>query len=68
MRRREFLKTAGAFAALGTTAGCASALRRQLVVEPARRFARVRVSADRVIRTVVGLRPFRPSGFVVRAE
>ncbi len=68
MRRREFLKAAGAFAALGTTAGCASALHRQLVVDRARRFARVRVSADRVIRTVVGLRPFRPSGFVVRAE
>ena len=29
---------------------------------------RVQVSADREIRTVVGLRPFRPSGFVVRAE
>jgi glycine/D-amino acid oxidase-like deaminating enzyme len=28
----------------------------------------VRVSADRVIRTIVGLRPFRPSGFVVRGE
>ena len=28
----------------------------------------VNVSADREIRTVVGLRPFRPSGFVVRAE
>ena len=26
------------------------------------------VSASRVIRTTVGLRPFRPSGFVVRAE
>jgi glycine/D-amino acid oxidase-like deaminating enzyme len=26
------------------------------------------VAEDRVIRTVVGLRPFRPSGFVVRAE
>ena len=26
------------------------------------------VAADRDIRTVVGLRPFRPSGFVVRAE
>jgi glycine/D-amino acid oxidase-like deaminating enzyme len=38
------------------------------VVEPARHFARVRVSAARVIRTVVGLRPFRPSGFVVRAD
>ncbi|MEX2126165.1 MAG: FAD-dependent oxidoreductase [Woeseia sp.] len=29
---------------------------------------RVDVSADRVIRTVTGLRPFRSSGFVVRAE
>jgi len=28
----------------------------------------VQVSRDRVIRTVAGLRPFRPSGFVVRAE
>jgi glycine/D-amino acid oxidase-like deaminating enzyme len=33
-----------------------------------RRFARVRVSRDRVIRTVQGIRPFRPAGFVVRAE
>jgi D-amino-acid oxidase len=32
------------------------------------RLPRVHVSPDRVIRTVVGLRPFRPSGFVVRAE
>jgi glycine/D-amino acid oxidase-like deaminating enzyme len=28
----------------------------------------VQVSPERVIRTVVGLRPFRPSGFVVRGE
>ncbi len=28
----------------------------------------VHVSADREVRTVVGLRPYRPSGFVVRAE
>jgi glycine/D-amino acid oxidase-like deaminating enzyme len=28
----------------------------------------VKVAADREIRTVVGLRPFRPSGFVVRAD
>jgi D-amino-acid oxidase len=28
----------------------------------------VRVSPEREIRTVVGLRPYRPSGFVVRAE
>lgn len=30
--------------------------------------ARVQVSWDRVIRTTVGLRPHRPSGFVLRAE
>ncbi len=32
------------------------------------RLAPVRVAADRVIRTIAGLRPFRPSGFVVRGE
>jgi len=34
----------------------------------ARHFTPVNVARDRVIRTVVGLRPYRPSGFVVRAE
>jgi D-amino-acid oxidase len=68
MRRREFLKAAGALAALGAANGCGATLRRTAVVDPVRRFDRVRVSADRVIRTVVGLRPFRRSGFVVRAE
>jgi D-amino-acid oxidase len=33
-----------------------------------RRLGRVLVSADRIVRTDVGLRPFRPSGFVVRGE
>ena len=33
-----------------------------------RRFAPVEVDKSRIIRRVVGLRPFRPSGFVVRAE
>jgi glycine/D-amino acid oxidase-like deaminating enzyme len=32
------------------------------------RLAPVKVSRERVIRTIVGLRPFRPSGFVVRGE
>jgi D-amino-acid oxidase len=35
---------------------------------PSARLARVRVAPDRVIRTIAGLRPFRPSGFVVRGE
>lgn len=33
-----------------------------------RRFAPVKVSRDRIIREVVGLRPYRPEGFVVDAE
>lgn len=37
-------------------------------VPPEAPLTRVRVSADRVIRTIAGLRPFRPSGFVVRGE
>src|SRR5579863_8630772 len=35
---------------------------------PSPRLVPVQVAPDRVIRTVVGLRPFRPSGFVVRGE
>ncbi len=49
-------------------AGCAA--HRIAPPQPASRIrlAKVHVAADRVIRTIVGLRPFRPSGFVVRAE
>lgn len=36
--------------------------------ETQRHFAPVKVSRDRLIREVVGLRPYRPSGFVVDAE
>jgi len=65
LERREFLKYGGLVAAAALGPGCAARLAR--VVDPVRRFPRVRVSADRVIRTVVGLRPFRPSGFLVQA-
>jgi glycine/D-amino acid oxidase-like deaminating enzyme len=61
--RRDFLKLTGGVAA----ARAVPAPQRKLVVDPARQFARVHVSPKRVIRTVVGLRPFRPSGFVVKA-
>jgi glycine/D-amino acid oxidase-like deaminating enzyme len=69
MSRRAMLKATG-LAALGAgVTACASRGPASLVsLEPPRRFARVRVSEDRIIRTVVGLRPYRPSGFVVRVE
>jgi D-amino-acid oxidase len=50
------------------TAGCAA---RRVAISPklaGPRLARVIVSPERVVRTIVGLRPFRPSGFVVRGE
>src|SRR5258706_3948139 len=63
--RRGFLRGALAASALlmATRAGgLASALR------PERHFAPVKVSRDRIIREVVGLRPYRPEGFRVEAE
>ena len=64
--RRAFLRgaavTGGAMMAANIFAVPAFA-RRDL-----RRFAPVKVSRDRVIREIVGLRPFRPEGYVVEAE
>lgn len=47
---------------------CAVRKRPAAALAPGARLARVKVSKERVIRTIVGLRPFRPSGFVVRGE
>lgn len=62
LNRRELLKTASVVALGASMGGCARSSR------PSRRFAKVNVSPDRVIRTTVGLRPFRSSGFLVRGE
>jgi D-amino-acid oxidase len=50
--------------------GCAGSGRdaRRFRPQAARPLAPVRVARDRVLRAVAGLRPFRPSGFVIRAE
>jgi D-amino-acid oxidase len=74
MRRREFLE-AGAFAALaGLTTGCA-ARKTVAAAPPSTRPARApvnlavpRINFERVIRTTVGLRPHRDSGFVLKPE
>lgn len=70
MNRRSLLKT-GSLAALGLTfGGCATGGARSGPVGRRSRLVlpEVRVSWDRVIRTTVGLRPFRPSGFVLAAD
>jgi D-amino-acid oxidase len=62
--RRHFLRGAIATSALLSTVrpSLTSALALQ------RRFAPVKVAPNRLIREVVGLRPYRPSGFNVSAE
>ena len=42
--------------------------RRALPFDTKRHFAPVKVARNRIIREVVGLRPYRPSGFVVDAQ
>lgn len=67
--RRRFVRTAG-LAAVGVGA-CSPPVREGEGDAPApgpRRFEPVKVSRDRLVRTLVGLRPFRPEGFVVREE
>jgi D-amino-acid oxidase len=75
LSRREALRAVGLLAG-GVVLNSACTRRvRPYVIDPpvgigrnGRHFTPVNVARDRVIRTVVGLRPFRPSGFVVRAE
>ena len=74
LSRRELLKFASAGLATTAAAGCAfSPAWRSGPTEysrplSARPFARPQVAADQIVRTCVGLRPFRPGGFVVRGE
>lgn len=69
MSRRSALTAGGVGLAGLTLGGCAPSVRTP-VTPPRRRVNLIPVDAswDRVIRTTVGLRPHRPSGFVVRAE
>ncbi|MGQ0763037.1 MAG: FAD-dependent oxidoreductase [Acidobacteriota bacterium] len=71
IQRREFLKQ-GAFAGAALGAGLkpadAALMSPDRVIRTKRKFAKVNVSWDRVIRISVGLRPHRLSGFLVKAE
>ena len=66
--RREFLRGALAASTFMATARPAQPLAFAPGHKDERYFAPVKVSRDRVIREVVGLRPYRDEGFVVAAE
>jgi glycine/D-amino acid oxidase-like deaminating enzyme len=66
LNRRDFLSHSTTAAAFGIAAASGAA---KLIAQNAvHRFAPVKVSRDRIIREIVGLRPFRPEGYVVQAE
>jgi glycine/D-amino acid oxidase-like deaminating enzyme len=82
MQRRELLHAAGV-AAIGITSGCAvrkppvavtppppvpASPTTAAAARPVPNLALPRISWDRVIRTTIGLRPHRDSGFVLRPE
>jgi D-amino-acid oxidase len=60
MNRRSFL--------IGATTAAFMSTRAALALNPKRHFAPVKVARNRIIREVVGLRPYRPGGFVVDAH
>ena len=65
INRRNFLRgalTTGAFLTLARSSAFAAGLNAE------RHFAPVRVARNRIIREIVGLRPYRAEGFVVEAE
>ena len=70
MDRRGFVRSMAFAATAGMFSGCYRRPSRTSVLHYGNgcRLAPVLLSPDREIRTVVGLRPFRPSGFVVRRE
>jgi glycine/D-amino acid oxidase-like deaminating enzyme len=64
--RRSFLRTG--LTAAGFALAAQGSRLRTFGQAAERKFSPVRVSRDRIIREIVGLRPFRPEGFVVEAE
>ena len=68
INRRRFLRGALATGALLMAAPTLRSRTLAAAFTSERHFAPVKVARDRIIREVVGLRPYRPEGFVVAAE
>ena len=72
--RRRVLRSLGAFAATTALGGCATdTIGRGPTGRYDRPYSRIpfaapRISHDRIVRVIVGHRPYRPSGFVVRRD
>jgi D-amino-acid oxidase len=65
---RRLLLKLGAAALTGAAVSPRSGAAQNAPAQGLRSLPRVDIAADRITRRIAGLRPFRPSGFVVRAE
>ncbi len=68
LSRRTLVAGGGALAGLALLPGCAATGTISPAIASAPCLPKVKARAGRVIRQLVGLRPYRPSGFVVRRE
>ena len=69
LNRRMWLKTAGIAAiGAGLASRCSSQFGANGTTKNDSGLAKVKVSSDRIIRTTIGLRPVRQSGFVLKSE
>ena len=71
VHRRQLIASAGLAAAGLVLPGCATTpagMTKRAAARPSLCLPPVKVSRERVIRELVGLRPYRDAGFVVRAE
>lgn len=69
--RRNVLKSLASVTAIASLGGCATAMTKSAgYARPLSRkpFVAPRISHDRIVRVITGLRPFRPQGFVVKRE
>lgn len=72
-KRRQFLQSLAAGALASTLSGCSNTLKAPVSVGFKRPFSRKplvapKISSKNIITQVVGHRPYRPAGFVVRSE
>ena len=69
INRREAIRLTGlGLLSAALSGACAPKKVSKPPVRPYRAFPMVDVSRDRIVRQAVGLRPYRPSGFVVRRD
>lgn len=70
--RRQVIKTLGTVGALSSLSACSkiSTILNKNYERPHSRtpFFAPRITRDKIVRVIVGLRPYRPSGFVVKRE